>query len=113
MKNKSGEYISPSIAATSLAAAGVTLPADYRISIVNSGTKGAYPIASFTYILLYKNQTDAAKGKALVDFLWWAIHDGQKTTSELDYSPLPAEVVKSVEKTLTTEITTGGQPVLK
>ena len=83
------------------------------MSIVNSSTTGAYPISSFTYILLYKQQTDQAKAKALVDFLWWAVHDGQKTTTELDYAPLPAEVVKMVEKTLTTDITSNGQPLLK
>ena len=55
----------------------------------------------------------AAKGKALVDFLWWAIHDGQATTTELNYAPLPREVVTKIETTLTTDITSGGQPLLK
>jgi phosphate transport system substrate-binding protein len=113
VKNKSGDYVTPSTDSTSLAASGVTIPADYRTSIVDSPTKGAYPIASFTYILLYKAQTDATKGKALVDLLWWAIHDGQKTTTELGYAPLPKEVVAMVEKTLTTDITANGQPILK
>jgi phosphate transport system substrate-binding protein len=113
VKSASGEYVTPSTDTTSLAAAGVAIPADYRTSIVNSPSKGAYPISSFTYILLYKDQSDAAKGKALVDLLWWAIHDGQKTTTELGYAPLPAPVVTMVEKTLTKDITSGGQPVLK
>jgi len=113
IKNASGEYITPSTASTSLAAAGVAIPADYRTSIVNSPAKGAYPISSFTYILLYKDQSDATKGKALVDLLWWAIHDGQATTSTMGYAPLPDAVVKMVEKTLTTDITSGGQPLLK
>jgi phosphate transport system substrate-binding protein len=113
VKNKSGDYVTPSTDSTSLAASGVTIPADYRTSIVDSPTKGAYPIASFTYILLYKAQSDAGKGKALVDLLWWAIHDGQKTTTELGYAPLPKEVVAMVEKTLTTDITANGQPILK
>jgi len=113
IKNKSGEYVAATTDTTSLAASGVALPVDYRISVVNSPTKGAYPIASFTYILLYKNQPDATKGKALVDLLWWAIHDGQETTTELDYAPLPKDVVTAVEKTLTTDITSGGQPLLK
>jgi phosphate transport system substrate-binding protein len=113
IKNKAGDYVTATTDTTSLAASGITLPADYRISVVNSPTKGAYPIASFTYILLYKNQPDAAKGKALVDLLWWAVHDGQQTTSTLDYAPLPKDIVTSIEKTLTTEITSGGQPVLK
>jgi phosphate transport system substrate-binding protein len=113
VKNKSGEYIAPTTESTSTAASGVATPDDYRLSIVDSPTKGAYPIASFTYILLYKDQTDARKGKALVDLLWWAIHDGQKTTTELNYAPLPKDVVAKIEKTLTTEITSGGQPLLK
>jgi phosphate transport system substrate-binding protein len=113
VKNKSGDFITPSTDTTSLAASGVAIPDDYRVSIVDSPTKGAYPISSFTYILLYKNQTDAAKGKALVDLLWWAVHDGQKTTTELNYAPLPKEVVTKVEQTLMTDITSGGQPLLK
>ncbi len=113
VKNKSGSYIEPTTESTSLAAQGVTLGADYRTSITDSPDPGAYPISSFTYILLYKNQTDATKGKALVDMLWWAIHDGQKTTTELYYAPLPPDVVTSVEKTLTTDITNNGQPLLQ
>ena len=113
VKNEAGEYITPSTDSTSLAAQGVSLPSDYRASIVNSPTKGAYPISSFTYILLYKDQSDAKKGTALVDLLWWAVHDGQETTSELGYAPLPASVVATVEKTLTTDITSGGQSLLK
>jgi phosphate transport system substrate-binding protein len=113
VKNKSGDYVTPSPESTSSAASGVTIPADYRTSIVDSPAKGAYPIASFTYVLLYKDQKDAAKGKALVDLLWWAVHDGQKTTTELNYAPLPPAVVTMVEKTLTAGITSGGQPLLK
>ncbi len=113
VKNKSGDYVSATTDTTSLAASGVTIPADYRVSVVNSPAKGAYPIASFTYILLYKSQPNAAKGKALVNLLWWAVHDGQKTTSTLDYAPLPKDVVTMVEKTLTTDITANGQPLLQ
>jgi phosphate transport system substrate-binding protein len=113
MKSASGEYVTATGATTSLAAAGLRLPDDYRVSIVNSPAKGAYPITSFTYILLYKDQQNAGNGKALVDFLWWAVHDGQKTTTELDYAPLPADVVAQVEQTLTTQITSDGQPLLK
>ena len=113
VKNKSGDYVAPSTESTSLAATGISIPDDYRTSIVDSPAKGAYPISSFTYILLYKNQSDATKGRALVDLLWWAIHDGQATTSELNYAPLPKDVVAKVEATLTTDITSGGQPLLK
>ncbi len=113
VKNKSGEYIKPSSDTASLAAAGVTIPADYRVSIVDSPTKGAYPIVGFTWIVMYKNQSDATKGKALVDWLWWAIHDGQAVEASLGYAPLPSDLVKSLEKTLTNDITSGGQPLLK
>ncbi len=111
LKNASGEYVTPSTASTTLAAEGVTLPADYRVSIVNSKTSGAYPIATFTWILLYKDQSNAGKGKALVDFLWWAIHDGQKSAQDLDYAPLPPQVVTALEQTLR-GITSGGKPLL-
>jgi phosphate transport system substrate-binding protein len=113
VKNKAGEYVTPTPDSTSLAASGVSIPGDYRASIVDAATKGAYPISSFTYILLYRDQTDASKGKALVDLLWWSVHDGQKTTTELGYAPLPKEIVAMAEKTLTTDITSGGQPLLK
>lgn len=113
VKNKSGEYITPSAEATSLAASGVTIPADYRVSIVDSPTRGAYPIAGFTWVMLYKDQPDANKGKALVDFLWWGIHDGQAVEASLGYAPLPKDVVTSVEQTLRDEIKSGGTPLLK
>ena len=67
------------------------MPADFRVSITNAPGKDAYPIASFTYLLVYKDAKDKAKGEALVKFLWWAIHDGQKLrAAPLDYAPLPA-----------------------
>jgi phosphate transport system substrate-binding protein len=113
VKNKSGDYITPAADSTSLAASGVTIPADYRVSIVDSPTKVAYPIVGFTWIIVYKDQKDATKGKALVDWLWWAIHDAQSVEASLGYAPLPAGVVKSLEKTLTTDITANGQPILK
>ena len=112
LKDRAGDYVTASTASASLAASGITLPEDYRVSIVDSPAKGAYPIASFTYILLYRDQPDAKKGNALVDLLWWATHDGQKTAPELDYAPLPAEAVRAIELTLATRITSHGQPLL-
>jgi phosphate transport system substrate-binding protein len=100
LKNADGEWVKPSVEATSAAAAGVDLPADFRVSITNAKGKEAYPISAFTYILVYKDQTDAAKGKALVEFMWWAIHDGQKLAPPLDYAPLPKPVVAKVEAEL-------------
>ena len=100
VKNAAGEWIKPSLDSTSLAAAGAvaTIPDDLRVSITNAPGAGAYPISSFTYILVYKEQADQLKGKALVDFLWWATHDGEHMAKELSYAPLPPEIVKKAEE---------------
>jgi phosphate transport system substrate-binding protein len=111
LRNRDGAFVTPTIESTSAAAAGVELPADFRVSITDARGKDAYPIAGFTYLLVYKDQPDAAKGQALVKFLWWATHEGQKAAPALDYAPLPAGVVKKVEATLKT-LTVGGKPVL-
>jgi len=99
IKNAAGSFIEPSIdAVTAAAAASVAnMPDDLRISITNAAGAQAYPISSYTYILVYKNQKDAAKGKAIVDFLWWGIHDGERFAKELLYAPLPPDVVKKAE----------------
>src|SRR5262249_13017148 len=111
IKNAEGNFVLPSIETTSEAAAGVEMPADFRVSITNSKGKNAYPIASFTYIPIYKEQSDAAKGKATANCLWWAIRDGQKMAAPLDYAPLPKPIVAKVEGALRT-VTVGGKPVL-
>jgi phosphate transport system substrate-binding protein len=67
---------------------------------VNPAGKDAWPIASFTYLLVHKDAKDRAKGDALVKFLWWAIHQGQAFAAPLDYAPLPQPVVKKLEKTI-------------
>jgi phosphate transport system substrate-binding protein len=91
--NAAGEFVAPSIASVTAAAAGAAakLPptTDYRVSIVNAPGKGVYPISSFTWIIVYQKQQDAAKGKKLVDFLRWALNDGQAMAAPLDYAPLP------------------------
>ena len=93
VKNANGEFVSPSIASVTAAAAGAAakLPAttDYRVSIVNAPGAGVYPISSFTWIIAYTRQADPAKGKKLTDFLRWALNDGQGMESALDYAPLP------------------------
>ncbi len=110
IKNKAGNFVEPSIENISAAADGVIdeMPDDLRISITNAGGENTYPIASFTYILAYKEQKDATKGKALVDFLWWAIHDGSLFAKDLHYAPLPDEVIKKVEAKINS-ITAGGK----
>ncbi len=86
------------------------MPEDFRVSITDAEGKNAYPIASFTYLLVQKDQQDAAKGEAMLRFLGWAIHDGQKMASPLDYAPLPEPVVAKVEAKLKT-MTVAGKPV--
>lgn len=112
LKNKAGYFVLPSLEGASLAAAGVEIPADYRVSIVNADGKDAYPIASFTWLLVYKNAYDQEKGKKLVEFLWWALHEGQKFAPQLHYAPLPDVVVSMLEETLQT-LNYNGEPLLK
>ena len=100
IKNKSGAFVTPSIASTTAAAAGAKIPADFRASLVNQPGKSAYPIVGLTWLLVYEKQKDPAKGKKLVEFLNWSLRKGQKMAAPLLYAPLPQEVVKNVEKTI-------------
>ena len=113
IKNAAGRFAEPSIDSTTAAAAGAasSMPADFRVSLTNAPGDTAYPISSFTWLLVYKDQPNEAKGKLLVKFLWWAIHDGQKYTSDLLYAPLPAPVVKQLEAKVR-QITFQGKPFL-
>ncbi len=112
IKNASGNFIVPSIDGVTAAAAAsaANTPEDLRVSITNAAGPDAYPISSYTYILVYKNQRDAAKGKTLVDFLWWGIHDGENYAKELQYAPLPDDIVKRAEAKINS-ITAGGTPL--
>ncbi len=102
LQNADGEWVKATIETVTEAASGAVakLPenSDYRISIVNAPGKKSYPISSFTWLLVYQTQTDAAKGKNLVNFLKWYLHDGQKSTAALDYAPLPSSLVKRLDK---------------
>jgi phosphate transport system substrate-binding protein len=109
IKNGAGEFVEPTIDATALAAEGVTLPDDLRVSIVNSSKPSSYPIAGFTYILVYKQQKDVAKGEALAKFLWWATHDGEALARSLDYAPLSPELTTRVEQKIRS-LDCGGNP---
>ncbi len=113
VRNQAGKFVQPSIQSTTAAAAGAAknLPADFRISLTNPPGDDAYPIASFTWLLVYKDQPHQVKGQALVKFLWWAIHDGQKYTSDLLYAPLPSQVVSQIEAKVK-QITYQGKPLL-
>jgi phosphate transport system substrate-binding protein len=96
VRNAAGEFVEPSIASITAAADGAiaTLPADsdYRVSIVN-GPAG-YPISSFTWLLVYENPPDAAKARALVDFMRWMYSVGQNSAAALDYAPLPSALAQ-------------------
>jgi phosphate transport system substrate-binding protein len=109
LKNADGHFVKPTLESTSAAAAGVTMPPDYRVSITNAAGKDSWPIASFTYLLVHKDQQDPKKGEALIRFLWWATHEGQKDAPALDYAPLPKSVVAMVEKTIQS-MTVQGKP---
>jgi phosphate transport system substrate-binding protein len=110
--NAAGKPVHASVEAVSAAAASLKdVPDDLRVSIVNAPGDEAYPISSFTWILVYKNESDVNKAKALVDFLYWATHDGQAESAPLFYAPLPATFVPMVEAKLKS-ITAGGKPVL-
>ena len=113
IKNAAGNFVEPSLAGISAAAASVvgTMPEDMRVSIVDAPGDATYPISAFTYILVYEEQADAAKGKALAQFLWWAVHEGQAFGADLNYAPLPAEVVTKVEAKLKA-LKAGGQVLL-
>jgi phosphate transport system substrate-binding protein len=100
VKNKAGKFIEPSIAAITAAAAGVEMPESLHVSLADAAGEAAYPISSFTYLLVFDDMKDANKGKALAKFLWWAIHDGQQHAAALDYAPLPDPVIKKVEARL-------------
>ena len=104
VKNSSGQFIKASLESTTEAAAGVKMPADFRVSITNSPGKTAYPIASFTWLLIPTNPTDKNKGKILKDFLFWMLDQGQAMTEALSYAPLPKEVVVKVKAAVTQQI---------
>jgi phosphate transport system substrate-binding protein len=110
LRNKDGVWVKPTMEGTSVAAAGVAMPDDFRVSITDAAGKDAYPMASFTYLLVPQDQQDPVRARALVEFIWWAVHDGQQFATPLDYAPLPQAVVKKVEAKLKT-LTAKGQPI--
>jgi len=93
VQNKAGEYVTATLDSVTSAAAGVAMPDDFRVSITNAEGKDAYPIASFTWMLLYQSPQDKERAKIMVDFLKWALTDGQKEATALHYAPLPQAVV--------------------
>jgi phosphate transport system substrate-binding protein len=95
VKNAAGNFVKADLASVSEAAAGAAknMPADFRVSITNAPGKNAYPISSFTWLLIPTRITDAKKAAAIKAFLQWMLTEGQGEVSALDYAPLPREVV--------------------
>ncbi len=98
VRNAGGTFLKASLEGVTAAAASVkNMPADFRVSITNAPGKDAYPISSFTWLLIPAQSKDASKGKILADFLNWMVTDGQKMTSALSYAPLPDNVAQKVK----------------
>jgi phosphate transport system substrate-binding protein len=105
LQNAAGNYISPSIAGAQAAAASIqAIPSDLRFYIVNTQGVDAYPISGYSWVIVYQHQIDANKGKALVNLLWWMIHDGQHYAEPLHYAQLPAIIVAKSEAQVRTLI---------
>jgi len=101
VRNSSGVFVKASLdSVTAAAASAPKMPADFRVSITNAPGKDAYPISSFTWLLIPAQSKDAAKGKMLADFLNWMVSDGQKMTSALSYAPLPENVAAKVKEAI-------------
>jgi phosphate transport system substrate-binding protein len=100
VKNARGEFIQASLASVTAAAASVSMPDDFRVSITDSPGTGAYPISSFTWLLIPSKIPDPAKRKAIRNFVSWMLTDGQKMSEALSYAPLPAAVVAKEVKVI-------------
>ena len=98
IKNAAGEFVKPTLESVTAALATAEIPDDFRFSMTNAPGKGAYPIAGATWLLVYQQQKDAAKGKKLVEFLKWSLTDGEKMAKDLQYAPLPESVQQRVLK---------------
>ena len=98
VKNSAGEFVTPTLESITAALATAEIPDDFRFSMTNAPGKEAYPIAGATWLLVYQQQKDPAKGKKLVEFLKWAAKDGEKMAKDLNYAPLPESVQQRVLK---------------
>ena len=114
LRNKAGKFVEPSLASTTAAVAGAeaALATDVRAPIVNSASPDAYPISGLTYLLVYKDQKDAKKARALAEFIRWSMHEGQDMVEALDYARLPDPVIKINDANLL-KLNANGKPVLQ
>jgi phosphate transport system substrate-binding protein len=101
VRNATGIFIKASLeSVTAAAASAPQMPADFRVSITNAPGKNAYPISSFTWLLIPEQSKDAAKGRILANFLNWMVTGGQKMTAALSYAPLPDNVVQKEKEAI-------------
>jgi phosphate transport system substrate-binding protein len=100
VKNASGNFVKADVASVTAAAAGTEMPADFRVSITNAPGKAAYPISSFTWLLIPAKIPDTAKRDAIKGFLRWMATDGQSYAEQLSYARLPKEVAEKVLKAI-------------
>jgi len=114
VQNKAGSFITPSLESVTAAAEGSMADmgpsTDFRVSITNSAGPQAYPISSFTWLLVRKQYPDAVKARELVKFIWWSLTQGQSYAPKLGYAPLPKTMSPWIEASLKT-VTAGGKPV--
>lgn len=110
VKASDGSFVAPSVASISAAGAGLKLPIGPDTNVLNSSAAGAYPIATTTYVIVYRAQADQAKGQTLVDFLHWGLTKGQDAAATLNYAPLPGSIATQALAALAT-LTYNGQPI--
>jgi phosphate transport system substrate-binding protein len=111
IRNRAGYFVAPSATAATAAAEAVQLPQTLEATLEAASSEKAYPIAAYTYLLVYEDSADARRGEALAQFIWWAVHDGQRFARALDYAPLPSSAVSEIEKMLK-KLRAGGKPAL-
>jgi len=102
VRNSAGNFVKADLASVTAAAAGAKVPDDFRVSITNAPGKDAYPVSSFTWLLIPQNIKDATKREIIKGFLSWMLTDGQNLTSALAYAPLPKEVIAREQRAVAT-----------
>ena len=115
VQNKSGNFITPTVASTS-AAGNIDIPADAKVSLTNTDAKDGYPISGLTWALIYKEQNydgrSLMRAQKLLKMLWWNVHNGQQYCQGLDYAQLSPAAVTVAENILKSA-TFAGKPILQ
>jgi phosphate transport system substrate-binding protein len=112
VKNSAGKFVTPSVASTTAAAEDVSaIPPDFRASLVGSKAPNAYPIATWTFLIVFQKQADAAKGRTLTKLLWYLTHGAQSSAKDLDYAPLPQSAIPKIEEKIKSITDSSGKPL--